>query len=179
MRPRLDFREMFDLAKDAGVTAEELQTGLVEDVTDASIVANAAAKAKAPVFTGELAGGIGIRGVRITSSSRGVKISDVVFATSPHALVQEEGRAPGATTPPLGPIFRWVQLRQRRNNIDLSWTGEEGDDAALVAAIKLQHVIGKRGLAPRRFMEAGADAGQAELERRLLDRADTIRRRME
>lgn len=179
LHARYDFRELRELAADVRVNTAELERDIAKDVSAAGVVASIAAKQGTPIFTGELVGGINIRGVRAVDGAAGISITEVVFATPPHSLVQEEGRAVGATAPPLGPIFRWVKLRASRGDLDLDWTGREGDDAALIAAVFIRASIKRRGLQAKRYMEAGATAGGLELEARLAATIERFTRRLE
>ena len=167
-RPRLDTTELTLFGKKiTGPLIRQLGADRREALAKATRKTMIQARIGAPLFTGELSGGIFARGQREKTLPGGIELTDVVFATSPQALVMEEGRTAGATLPPLPQIRRWVQLKVRRRQLDVSWTGEKGEAAIDSATWLIAASIKAKGIEPRKFMERAALQGQRVLEREL------------
>ena len=150
-------------ARLAGVNADQLKHELLSAVAVAGAVTQAEARLHAPVFTGEVVNGIGLSPPALQRGPAGISAVSTVFTTAPHSIVMEDGRSPGATHPPIGPIRRWVELKSRRGQLSLEWTGETGDKAVNVAAFVIASSIRRRGIEPRNFMEKAGELGEKVL----------------
>lgn len=178
-RGRINADALFRMARDAGIETEVLRRELLRVVGVSALATQAEARLKAPVFSGELAGGIMTQGPRLISKGERFLITDRVFATSPQGLPMEEGRAPGESFPPLAIIRRWVALKVRRNQLDVSWTGEEGEAAIDSAAYVIAVSIHRKGIKARRFMTQAAAVGGRRLASEVDDTVAKWRRRLE
>ncbi len=178
-RAGLDVSDLRELAQAARVSADELLADLRIAVSVASASALAGARLGMPVFTGEGANSIQQRGVAVQTLPGGIRVTDSVFSPTAQVAVMEEGRKPGAAFPPFGPIRRWVELKSRRGDLDLAWTGRKGDAAVDVAAVHIGLSISRKGIAPRGFMSKAALAAGPVLLAEVESVADKLRRRIE
>lgn len=170
--------ELRKLAVDAGIAATELEQRLQKALTKASIAGLATWREAMPIFTGEGVNSILAKGVTKTPGPGGFVYTDLLFATTPQVIVADEGRKPGATPPPLGPIKRWIELKVGRGGFDIDWTGKVGDAAVTTAAIKVAQAIGQRGLPAGRHAAKASRAAKTVLEIELKDAAEDFRRRL-
>lgn len=162
----------------ADVLAEEL----LRRVARVEGLAMAQARSAAPVFTGELANQILARPPQVEVTGGGsVRVSGTIELASAHGYVLEEGRRPGARRPPFGPIRRWVELLVRRGKLDVSRVegARSTEEAIDVVAGAMVETIHRRGIAPRRFMEAAARYAEPILQAEVDQAAEEFRRRME
>jgi hypothetical protein len=101
-------------------------------------------------FAGSANGGIEVLGQEIED------ISGRVFSSLPYAVVIDQGRAPGARMPPVDAIMLWVE---RVLGI------QESDDTELEdVAWAIARSIGKKGIAPRYFVERGLQKALPRVE---------------
>jgi hypothetical protein len=87
-----------------------------------------------------------------------------IFSSLPYAIVIDQGRTPGARRPPVAPIALWV-----RRKLDIH------QDVQRVAFL-LARAIGRRGIAPRRFVAAGVDQALPGVEATFAAMGDAIAR---
>lgn len=166
----------------------ELQGDLARDVAETAAYAQGIAREGAPVFRGNLANGIHVEPVVVSTSENGISVRGGVIATPAYAVVMEEGRRPGQPMPPLGPIERWVELKVKRGEMTLPASATKrrrrskrssGDEMADFLredsapsreqskyrglAFVIARSIGRKGIKGRHFMQAASVKGQAFL----------------
>jgi hypothetical protein len=145
----------------------------------AAAVGMAEARLGAPVFVGELAGGIFVEGPKADRTPSGFVVSSSIIAAAPHALVVEEGRTAGATFPPLAVIRHWVARLVARSKLDVAWTGLDGEDAIDRAAYVIAVSIHRKGIPPRKFMKRAELKAKTELEQAVAGAASEFVREVE
>jgi len=180
LNARFDFSELLALGSDAIASSDALVGLLKVALARGSTAGMATAREEAPVFTGEFAGSIVVRGVQVREMGSSIRLDDLISTSVAHSIVVEEGRAAGARRPPLGPIYRWVQLQVRRGKFDLSWTQRETQQEQIyAAALFVAAWIQRRGIPAKHPMRKGAVAAEIVLHAEVEAAAAELRRRIE
>ena len=159
IRTRLTSRSKRLLERFQRETPEEIQRGMQQAVFTTSLAAQAEARAHAPVFMGTLSNSIQIVPPQVAVRGGAIVMTGSVESSEPYAIVQEEGRRPGARMPPAAPIERWVELKGRRGDLDL-----EGRSIRSVAYL-IRRKIARKGTPGKGFFEKARKVAERVLRR--------------
>ncbi len=172
MHVRLDLHEAIDFARELQRDASKIRDIFAQRLDGVATLLQAEVRSTAPVYTGELANGIQLRPAQVLQTGPSIAIRASVFTTVPHGVIMEEGRAPGRW-PPFAPIHRWVELKVRRGQMDVSWTGIRDEARAIrSAAFVIQRKIGQKGIDPRKFFEKAAGRLDPLFQQQMQEAAD-------
>lgn len=164
-----------------------MRDDLETDVLETSAYAQGVARESSPIFRGTLVNSIQVEPVLVVDLGNGIRIQGGVFTATPYAVVQDEGRRPGAPMPPLAPIQRWVELKVRRGDMQMpadidDMSDQLRSDAApnrrrrrarstasriRGLAYVIARSIGRKGIVAKHFMQKAEAAATVHLEARV------------